>query len=360
MPDDLNQQQPAQQNSPPGQGNAAAAPPVSRELKQSGLNLWINRFGVYVVAILFILVGIILFGGSFFNSKNFLNILDAVTLLGMAAVGVAFVTYSGHFADLSIPTTMALSGYIAIELIPLGMFMSIFTGLLVGVGVGLVNAFAVGKLRANPIIWTLAMAYVTKGVVRWVWLNKQIYPDIKAGIGNEHLADAFINLYRIRIFGSISITVIILIALVIAAQFLLKRTKFGQQLKVTGSSYDVARLSGIKASRVVGTAFLISSLTAALTGIFITSLGKVGAYYNGEGYDFNAVTAVVIGGMTLNGGRGDIIGVLGGVFVIGLMRNIMTLMGIDTFSQTVVQGIVFITVVYINARSLRKLGRDDA
>jgi ribose/xylose/arabinose/galactoside ABC-type transport system permease subunit len=85
----------------------------------------------------------------------------------------------------------------------------------------------------------------------------------------------------------------------------------------------------------------------------------VGAYYNGEGYDFDAVTAIVIGGMTLSGGRGDIVGALGGVLVIGLMGNLMTLMGIDTFSQRIIKGVVFIAAVGIGAAVLRRLGRDD-
>jgi len=110
---------------------------------------------------------------------------------------------------------------------------------------------------------------------------------------------------------------------------------------------------------------MMSALTASIGGIFLASLSKVGAYYNGVGYDFSAVTAIVLGGMTLAGGRGSIIGVIGGVFTLGLLNNLMTLFSIggfsiDTFSQNMIRGIVFIIVVGVNARSLRKMGRDDA
>jgi ribose/xylose/arabinose/galactoside ABC-type transport system permease subunit len=105
---------------------------------------------------------------------------------------------------------------------------------------------------------------------------------------------------------------------------------------------------------------VICAFTATIAGLAITSLSRVGAWYNGEGYDFRAVTAIVIGGMTLAGGRGSIVGVLGGTIVIGLMNNIMTLLGIGTFSQDIIRGAIFILVVAINAKNLRSMGRDDA
>jgi ribose/xylose/arabinose/galactoside ABC-type transport system permease subunit len=106
--------------------------------------------------------------------------------------------------------------------------------------------------------------------------------------------------------------------------------------------------------------FALAALTATVAGLAVTSLSRVGAWYNGAGYDFKAVTAVVIGGMTLAGGRGNILGVLGGALIIGILNNIMTLLGVGTFSQDIVRGAIFILVVGVNALSLRRLGRDDA
>ena len=97
---------------------------------------------------------------------------------------------------------------------------------------------------------------------------------------------------------------------------------------------------------------------AAIAGIFMTSLNQVGAFYIGQGYDFLAVTAIILGGMSLAGGRGNMLGVFGGVFTLGLISNILTLLGVGTFTQKMITGIIFIMVVAVNARSLRKLGRD--
>ncbi len=322
----------------------------------------IHYAGIYAVALLFLLAGIILqsFGiiNNFLTTQNMMNILDAVSMLGIVAVGMAFVTYSGHFADLSVPTTMALTGIIAVHMLQYGFLPAIIAAVMAGLLIGLINAVAVGKYKANPIIWTLAVNYVTLGVIRLVWVNKQIYPDMIAK--TQRASDLFDSIYRLRFFNKIALPLVILIVLTFVLNFVMKRTKFGMQLKMTGSAQKAARFSGINTERIIGMAFIICALTATLAGLTITSLSRVGAWYNGTGYDFKAVTSIVIGGMTLAGGRGTIIGVLGGVLIIGLMNNIMTLLGVGTFSQDMIRGLIFILVVGINAKSLRSMGRDDA
>jgi ribose/xylose/arabinose/galactoside ABC-type transport system permease subunit len=328
----------------------------SRQRPFSRSALLASRLGVYLVVLALGVAGTLV-SSRFLTTTNLLNVVDSVTLLGIVVTGVAFVTYSGHYADLSVPTTMAFAGVIAVELLRFGFGIALGAGLGVGLALGLINAVVIGRWRANPIIWTLAMSYVTKGLMRWLWLNRQIYPDVKSGeTGAGHL---FIQLYRHEVIGKITLPLLVLAGLAVGAQFLLRRTTFGQHLKQVGSNLDAARLSGVQTGRTVGIAFVLSALAAAVAGIFITSLAKVGAYYNGDGYDFDAVTAIVLGGMTLSGGRGDIVGALGGVLVIGLMSNLMTLMGIDTFSQRIIKGVVFIAAVGISAAVLRRLGRDD-
>ena len=322
------------------------------------INQMLNKFGVYVAVIVLVLLGTIIFKGKFFNPNNFLNIIDVLTMLGIATLGMAFVTYSGQFADLSIPSIMAFCGYITIQFIQLGIVAAVIIGILFGLLIGLINAFAIGKLRANPIIWTIAMSSCNMGLMRFIWGTRQIYPDIQAG-GETPATIAFDNLYRMTFFDVISLPLIVFVILIIASHFVLKKTRYGKQLQMIGSNYDVAKLTAISPSRVIGGAFLISSFMAAVAGIFFTSFMRVGYVTVGAGYDFNAVTAVVLGGMTLAGGRGDIAGVIGGVILIGIMNNILTLMGMGTFSQNVVIGTVFIIVVFFHTRSLRKAGLDD-
>ena len=136
-------------------------------------------------------------------------------------------------------------------------------------------------------------------------------------------------------------------------------------MKLTGSSYEVAKMTGVNVRRTVLVAFVLSAGASAMGGILLTSFNKVGAAYIGNGYDFAAITAVVLGGMTLAGGRGSVAGVLGGVMVIALMNNVMSLVKIGDFvigefAKAIVQGAVFILVVGLNSHARRKAGLDDA
>ena len=333
-----------------------------RAVRSSSFSKVVNTAGVYGIALLFLVLGLVLqltgAIGNFLSVQNMLNIVDAVALVGIVAVGMSFVTYSGHYADMSVPTTMGFTGYICIELLRYGFLPAILGALVVGLLIGLLNGFVVGKFKANPIIWTLAVNYVTLGIIRLVWVNKQIYPDLQ-GSGQTAVA-LFDNIYRLRFFHLIGLPLVILVILVVIGQFVLTRTSFGVKLKVTGSALRAAKFSGIDVERVILVSFVLAAFTATIAGLAVTSLSRVGAWYNGAGYDFKAVTAIVIGGMTLAGGRGSILGVLGGSLIIGILNNIMTLIGIGTFSQDMVRGAIFIIVVGINAISLRSLGRDDA
>jgi ribose/xylose/arabinose/galactoside ABC-type transport system permease subunit len=334
----------------------------SRTLRAGAFSVVFSTGGVYVIALFFLALGIVLqltgAIGSFLSPQNMLNIVDAVALVGITAVGMAFVTYSGNFADMSVPTTMAVTGYVCIELLRYGFGVAVVGALGVGLAVGLVNGFVVGKFKANPIIWTLAVNYVTMGVIRLIWVNKQIYPDMVGS--QQHAVSLFDAIYRLRFFNLIGLPIVILAVLVVLGQFVITRTSFGAKLKLTGSSPRAAKLSGVAVERVITLSFVLAAFTATVAGLAITSLSRVGAWYNGAGYDFKAVTAVVLGGMTLAGGRGSVLGVLGGSLIIGILNNIMTLLGIGTFSQDMIRGAIFIVVVGLNALSLRKLGRDDA
>jgi ribose/xylose/arabinose/galactoside ABC-type transport system permease subunit len=341
---------------------AAVGADDARSLRAGSLSSLVNTAGVYGIALLFLLLGALLQAtgviGNFLSPQNLLNIVDAVALVGIVAVGMSFVTYSGNYADMSVPTTMGLTGYICIELLRFGFLPAVLGALVVGLAIGLMNGLVVGKFKANPIIWTLAVNYVTMGVIRLVWVNKQIYPDMQGS--SPEAVGLFDSIYRLRFWNLIGLPLAILAVLVVVGQFVLARTSFGAKLKLTGSSPKAAKLSGIAVERVITTAFVLAALTSTVAGLAVTSLSRVGAWYNGAGYDFKAVTAIVIGGMTLAGGRGTILGVLGGSLIIGILNNIMTLVGIGTFSQDMVRGAIFIAVVGINAKSLRSLGRDDA
>ena len=327
---------------------------IERTTSLSRLALIHDRAGIYVIALLLLIAGTFV-SDEFLTSKNMLNILNAVSLLGIVAAGMAFVTYSGNMADLSIPSIMAFSGIISVAALPIGLAPALLLGVLAGMLIGAMNGYIVGRFNANPILWTLAVAFFMEGFMRFTWSNTQVYPDIEPGTAGA----AFINIFRLSI-GPVPLIVAVMILMFVICHLVLTRTRFGIESKLVGSSKPAAKTTGINVPRVVLMDFLAAAFCASIAGIFITSMNKLGVFYLGKGYDFKSVTAVVIGGMTLSGGRGNMPGVFGGVLVIGFLVNIMTFIGINTFQQNIVTGAIFIIVVGLHQYQLRKRGKDYA
>jgi ribose/xylose/arabinose/galactoside ABC-type transport system permease subunit len=244
-----------------------------------------------------------------------------------------------------------------VQLLPYGLAASIAGALATGCLIGALNGFMVGRLKANPIIWTLAVQFLISGMLKWAYTGNQIYPDAVAS-NNMGTVASFYAIYRTRFFDTIPLIVIIMLALAAICQLVLSKTRYGQQLRLTGSNIRAAKFSGIHTESIVWVAFILCGLFGGIGGILLSSLSKLGAFYMGEGYDFNTITAIVLGGVTLFGGRGNFVGVIGGVITLGLMSNIMTFIGLGTFPQLFVKGLVFIVIVWLNTFSLRKLGKD--
>ena len=214
----------------------------------------------------------------------------------------------------------------------------------------------VGYLRLNPILWTLAAMSLFDGITRWAYGGQWLYVQQETAAGAE-----FAALYRGQWFGFLPVTVALFILVAVLGEFLMRRTGYGRQLKFTGAAYEVARLSGMHVRWTVLLAFLISGLTAALGGIVKTSFSKYGDVETGLTYDFQALTAVVIGGVTLAGGRGSMPGVIGGVLVMGLLGRILPLIpGVGQDEQFAIRGLLFVGVVGLNMLALRRAGRSDA
>lgn len=318
------------------------------------LSTLLETAGIYAVAAVLLGVGMFV-SPDFLTGENLLNVLAAVALLGIVATGMAFITYSGNLADLSLPSIMAFSGIITVAALPVGLLGALALGILAGLAIGAMNGLVIGRLNANPILWTLAVAFFMEGFMRFTWSNNQLYPDTTPGTSGA----ALIEIFRLNL-GPVPLIVVVMLAMFAAGHFLMTHTRFGRETRLVGSSRPAALASGVRVPRVVFWNFMVAAFAASVGGVFITSMTKLGVFYLGQGYDFKAVTAVVIGGVMLSGGRGHMLGVLGGVLVMGLLTNIMQFIGITTFRQNIVTGIVFIAVVGWQQYQLRRKGRDYA
>jgi len=300
-----------------------------------------ERLGIYLTACVLVGAGILV-SDEFLTPKNLVSVLNAVALLGIVATGMAFVTYSGHMADLSVPAIMAFAGITAVASLSLGLAPALLAGLAAGMLIGAMNGWVVGHFNANPILWTLAVSFFMEGFMRFTWSNNQVYPDTETGSPGA----AFIDLFRMSL-GPVPLIVVVMGAMFLAGHLVMTGTRLGVETQRVGASKAAAVTSGIHVKRVVFLDFVLASFAASVAGIFLASMNKLGVFYLGKGYDFRSVTAVVIGGMALSGGTGSMSGVLGGVLVIGLLVNIMTFLGMTSFQQDMATGALFILVVGI-------------
>ena len=330
-----------------------------RKVEINKFSLIFIKLGIYVVVLLLIVAGVILSGGQFFSASNIQSILEASALIGMVSAGLMFVVYSGNMNDMSIPMTMAMAGMLTVQFINLGFIPALLIGIASGALIGFINGLMIGKFRAHPIIWSWGFNLLLSGIVRVVWQGKQLYADTVALPTEfaQKAANTFYAISRTYLTSFISLMAVVMIVMFAIAWFIHSKTTFGQKLKIIGTNYDVAKFSGINCTKVLITAYMICGICAATGGIFFSALRKTSSYENGTGYDFSCLTTVLLGGVQLCGGKGSVIGAFGGVLAYGILNNTLSWIGLDTYSKYLVQGIVFLFIVWLNTYSNRKLGK---
>lgn len=329
--------------------------PTGRSLRPGLLSRLLSGLGIYALLLVLAGVGAALRPDKFPTAENLLSILRNVTLLGIVAVGVAFITCSRHYVDLSIPSIMAFSGLAAISAQPHGIAASLAAGVGAGLAIGVINGYAIGYWRVNPIIWTLAMVFLLDGLLRWFYAGRQVYPsaDLPAGA-------FFLSLSQMRLGGALPLPTLIFILLAAGGQWLMTGTRFGREVRLTGATYEAARLSGVNVRRVVMLTFVLSAACTTVAGLLLSSMNRQGTFDTGLGYDFSAVTAVVLGGVSLAGGRGSVLGVIGGVLVTGALLNILVLLQLGSYPQLMIKGAVFVAVVAATGWFDRRSGRSES
>ncbi|MBX7236064.1 MAG: ABC transporter permease [Caldilineales bacterium] len=295
---------------------------------------------------------VVLFGAILLSllSKNFLNPANLRALvLGLSfdaivAVGMTVLMVSGGF-DLSVGSVLALAGAVAgygIVLLKLPVPVGIAAGLLTGVLVGLINGLLVSKVRVNPLIATLGMMQIARGAVFL----------LTAGLGIPNLPDSFNKMAQGKALG-FQYPVYIMLVIVIVGDLLLRRSRFFRQSYFVGGNERSARLSGIRVGQVQITNYIITGLMAAVAGLLLTARMGTASVSAGLGVELRVVSAVVIGGASLAGGEGTVIGSIFGVALMALINNGLNLLGVNPYWQNIVIGAVLVIAVAADALSRR-------
>lgn len=304
--------------------------------------------GVFIALVL-MAVFLSLAAPSFLSVRNLLNVGRQVSLLGIMAIGMVQVLIAREI-DLSVGATYALSaivtGLLILQQWPLAACL--LAGLLAGFLVGLINGILSTYGQLPSFITTLGMMSVVRGAALLITDGKPVTVNEVFGASPETLK-VFYFLGQGRLFDAIPMQLVFFILVIVLGWLVLSRTVFGFRLFAVGSSDKAARVSGIRVFNTKITAFAMMGLLAALAGILSLSfLPSAQAGRTGVGLELDVIAAPIVGGASLAGGEGTILGVILGVFIIGVLRNGLVLMGISPFWQEVAIGAVIILAVGID------------
>lgn len=280
----------------------------------------------------------------FFSATNFITIALQTAVVGIIAIGMTFVIITGGI-DLSVGSIVAFSGVITGMCLKTGMPMiiAIIIGLLTGVLCGLINGILISKANLPPFISTLGMMMMGRGLVL----------AITNGIPVSGLSDSYARISGGSVMG-IPNPVIFLIILAVIFSFILKKTIIGKYTYAVGSNEDASKLSGINVSKVKCFVYGVSGLLSAVSGIILSSRLISAQPTEGMGYEMDAIAAVVIGGASLMGGTGTIIGTILGAFIMSVLRNGLNMLNVSGFWQQFAVGAVVLIAVYIDSLKNKK------
>ncbi len=316
-------------------------------------NLWLRNTVLVIVVAIFMGIVNAAAHGEFLNPRNLVTVLEQISYNCILGVGQTFVIITAGI-DLSIGSLVALTGVVMAQTanhLAFGgaglVLVTLLAGLAVGAVAGWINALPVVKLNLPPFITTFAMLEVTLGLSyifsggQPVAVNNPIFSAIGTG----------------AVFG-LPVPVIWMIVVVAIASVVLTRTRFGRYVFALGGNEEAARLAGIATARVKTLVYVISGMCAAIVGFLYMARFSSGSPDTGTHDELlEAIAAVVVGGTSLMGGQGSILGTFFGALLIGLLYNAMNLIHVDSYLQKVVLGVVILLAVVLDELRKRYLAR---
>jgi ribose/xylose/arabinose/galactoside ABC-type transport system permease subunit len=291
---------------------------------------------VFIIAVLVAVFGAI--NSSFFSINNIINIFRQTSVLSLVAIGMALIIIDGGF-DLSVGANLAVGGAIGAMVMGLSgnSALAIISVLVTCTLIGTLNGVAVGVLNINPFMFTLAMAALTRGLTLGL-MNAQ-------SVGIQDAAFLWLGSTQI---GILPVVMIFVVIAYIVFYFILSRNAFGLKIYAVGGNIQAARASGINTKMIVTYTYIITGLLVGIGSVI--TIGRIGSVqpWVGVGLEFDVITAVIIGGVSLRGGEGTMLGTFLGALTIGILINGLSFMAIDPFFQYIIRGIIIIVVVLID------------
>lgn len=299
-----------------------------------------EQFALFLSLIALCVISTIL-SPVFLTGMNLMNVLRAASLTAISAMGMMLILVLGEI-DLSVGSVQAIVGIVSVIVLNKtnSMVLSLIVALLLGCGIGLINGLLVTKGQINSMIATLGTMAVFRGLSYIVsgGISIQARASIFSALGTGYI-------------GPVPIPLVVAIIIFIVLAYAMKYMEFGRNIFAIGGNESAAKLCGIPVIKIQLKAFIICGVLTAFSGFILASRLSSGQPNAGTGFEFQVISAVVLGGVSLNGGKGNIIGVIIGVLILSVLSNILTLCNVSSFYQEVARGIVILLAVYMDSRN---------
>ncbi|MDD5076864.1 MAG: ABC transporter permease [Sphaerochaetaceae bacterium] len=299
----------------------------------------LKKYNLLLLLAFFVIIASIL-SPRFLTFQNFFNLLQQSAIVGIVAVGMTFVILTGGI-DLSVGSHVAFAGMISSifsKNLGLGVFPSFVLAILCGAIFGSLTGFFITTFRIPAFITTLAMMTSLRGLALLVTNGKPIFG----------LSDAFRKLGAGFVFDVIPISGLVWIVITVLAFLLLKYLPFGRKFYAIGGNESAAYLSGIRTKYITTAAYTVSGALSAFAGVMLASWLSTGQPNAGSAMELDAIASGVIGGTSLSGGVGGVLGTFGGVMLLTIISNIPNLVGVPSYFQQIVKGIIILLALIGN------------
>ncbi len=308
------------------------------------IKLIISRFQSLILLIVFAVI-VSLLSDRFLTISNIFNVLRQTSINAVLAVGMTFVILTGGI-DLSVGSIYAFSSAITVYLLGIGYHpvVAVFSGLLLGTVIGSINGFFITKGKLQPFIVTLATMTIFRGATLVFTEGRPI------NAGYEKNAELFSKIGS-GYFLNIPIPIWIMLVAIILGYFILKKTTLGRYVYAIGGNEEATKLSGVNVTKIKVLVYSISGFLAALAGIIIAARLSSAQPTAGQGYELDAIAAVVLGGTSLSGGVGTILGTIVGALIIGILNNALNLLDITSYYQLLIKGVVILVAVLLDRKN---------
>ncbi len=299
------------------------------------------NFGTIIALILLVVIVSIL-NSNFLQVSNLMNLLRQLIINGFIALGMTCVILTGGI-DLSVGSTLAFTSAIFASLLNNGLnpILAILVAVIIGGGLGFINALFITKSKLEPFIVTLATMTIYRGATL-VFTKGRPIPGPR-----DNFIFAFLG--RGKVFG-IPFQVILFAIIFVILMLILDKTSFGRKVYAIGGNEKASFISGIKIDKVKTMVYTMSGVLATISGLVLTSRLNSAQPTAGAAYEMDAIAAVVLGGTSMTGGSGSLVGTLIGILILGVLNNGLNLLGVSSFYQQIVKGVVILIAVLIDRK----------